>query len=626
MPAWNQANILSLQNGAYVSFGNRTELNNASKLSGVVLVRYAGTGWFAGSRALVTRTGQFSVRVMPYGGNLINIGIAPSPTGSMIFKGMPDTPANRAMLNGKVCHLIGWTFDAGTIRLWVDGIEVDVSGAGSVPVKLTSVSGPANDLRLGSTDKLSASAGNLALWIGTVLNPEQMAGLWNRGRIPDLASGFADGPLGESVSIPFPMWWWPCTADVLPNVAPGVGDIAGAVIPGTGGTPAVADANVPISPYSEGDAVADFRFAIKSGFEGFDPEPYYMAPALLRLPNGNMLAAWSRSSGHTVPNQDIYSAICRNDGRAWPYPMGRAWPGSLDGVQKIVDSDSVHSAKGSSLQVTPSGRILHFFNSRLGSGLPPPGQLERYLMVQHSDDGGAAWSLPRDTAHIGTQWTSIAAGGTMLVRSDGTLCKAVYYRNFVPGTTEAEACYSCALMLSNDDGMTWRGGETIVDGALSGLQFEEPQLERLTRMCPGSPNGEGWACIMRVDYPSPARLFVAYSPGCSEGRVWTSPAFVTHGWNTPVWHEGPDCALLMTRHADPSGVQENGKSVMKWSKDGLQTWSPEVELGRAGDQANMHHSFFFNPDGTVNALVAHAHGPGTGTSTVLEFLRIKRLW
>ncbi|APT83930.1 hypothetical protein CAQU_01300 [Corynebacterium aquilae DSM 44791] len=84
-----------------------------------------------------------------------------------------------------------------------------------------------------------------------------------------------------------------------------------------------------------------------------------------------------------------------------------------------------------------------------------------FLAVRYSDDDGATWSAPRDiTAQVKKPWMvflGTGPGNGVQLRS-GRIVVPVYY-----GAREGQNHYTCALMMSDDGGDTWRLGQGVSD-------------------------------------------------------------------------------------------------------------------------------------------------------------------
>lgn len=611
---WAATNALNLQGGNYVTFGEVPQLSGASRVAAhVTLYRDSTVGLPSGGRILMSHEApgkkQLRVTVAGFGlgSPLVNICIAPSATSSYVCRGLTDTPENQLYFNGNRPHLIAWSFNAGVVELVVDGHRLELTGTGVMPVALGGLDN--GELRIGSTDKLQATVGDFALWIGDIPDTLQLRAAWNENLVCDLRLGFCRGPRAESVLMPTPLIFAPMSDDTLPVIAPFIGENIGLVVPG----PGALVAKVPRTPVLGADSYSDYHFQLKFSGEGYDPSPYVEAPALLFI-GADLHLCVTKGSAHTSADQSIVCMTSHDYGRTWPWPFGQAWPGSIERYVTAVEPDGMNSYKGSSLCEISGGRVLHFFNKKPNTP-PTAGTIERHPMYRISDDRMNTWSAPLEIPAIGTQWTAWPQTQTCLERSDGTVVVTAYARSFIPGTFNSQGWYTSWTVESTDKGATFHTGNVIASGQLDGNQYEEANLGRLSSGCPGA--GSCWGVLQRVDTPLPARIFRSYS--FDEGHTFTAPVPALAGWNAPRWLELADgTVLLLTRKS--TGNAADCISQLWWTHGGIENWAGHIDLSQPGDTCNQGSALAISPHGEV--MVVYANDQGS-TRTRLDMIKLK---
>lgn len=647
--SWPITSLLDLQGSRYVSFG-ALATNALNKFAVSLYLRLGGTTWAPnGTRILVTRAGQFVFRMQaPSSGYLLNFGVTQSNGSTVFFRGVPNTPENLARLVGrKVLHLWatyevvsdGQGSTVAVVRIGCDGIEFQVTGTGVMPTAFKAVAASV-DVRMGSTDSLSTGVGNLALWtLGAIPSPAVMQAIWNRNAPCDLLTGVGEDPLGASVAIsPLPSHWWPCSGDVLPDVAPRLGSVHGTCLPTS---PALV-LKTAYSPCSGADAIALRRRALNNGAEGYPPPgsfggsvPYKSVPSIEYAGNGDLLVAFSQGSGHSTTNQSAMLARITNRGISLPWPNGQAWPGCPDVVQYALQT--TESARGNAIQRLPSGRIVHFvgYGYESAARTPPPAgpvpdsdpSIQGWQVMRHSDDDGYSWI---GDPLLGTPWRYVWPGapigspnsGRVITLPDGRRMRGVYRKP--PG-----ASYRNLETIITSDDLAWSFGPKIHDGAIDGKQWEEPQLGWISRDHPVT-GGAGWVCIARNDDAGGAHLYIMYATEIDLPVTWTAPVVLIGGYNSPVWMETEDALLLLTRAPSPSNPPnlDECPSMLHVFRDGFQTLVTSEWLGRGEDAANMGHGMRIRPsDGQLVIAVAHAQlGSAYGGWTHLEILDKIKTW
>lgn len=596
--------------GGYITFGDRTELNSAEHLAILISVSRESTGWFSSTRNLVSRNAsgkrQLAVLVNPLGGlGAISVGFSATPSGSLVYRYVPDTST---VFQGKTPMTILVCFDQGQVRAWVDGREAQLTGSGALPTALTTVSGI--DLRLGSTDQLRANVSNFAVWVGsTPCNDAIKArSTWCQGGVCDLSAGTVRGHDGSAVSIPAPMWWWPLSGDTLPDIAPRIGAIGGAIIGGSGAKTQYypKSAARPDDPF---DLAADYRFEIVNGVNDGLVGTYASSPAIL-LDGGVLWIARSRGTAHLAPNQHAVLERSYDLGLTWPQ-RERPWP-SLPQNALEVAYETVDSVRASSICKIPGGRILHFVTRRIMDLSQP---VYRFFEVRHTDDSGASWSAWRNVATLGTRFTSQSGAQKCVIRSDGGVSVAAYHRDWIEGAVPPEEApyYTASVVTSWDSGFTWQQTGIIADGEGPPTAFwEEPVI--------GELSGGEWLALLRKDYPAPPGPGTYSALSTDGGVTWSEPLFAFPGANTPTWIERPDGRLLALSRA-----LDTGHALLWWSENGGASWVGGLDLTRPGSNAalNVGYAFAELPDGRIGIVMAHER---PSTPTLLEWIRLRPGW
>lgn len=631
----------------FIDFGNQTWIDQGSWTVLIGTARKA-TGWYSAPRKLWGRWGStITVRQA-----LLTVG----PSAQGVAARIQLNPANgvvcvrdyAAVLLGKTTYLFVLRFVPGmSLDLDVNGVRVPLIG--SVPVPTALKVPVTQSWRVGDTDLLQDLVMHHAVW-NVALTDEQMRAVWSRNLIADLRLPQQVAPDGALVDVPAPIGWWPLgTGDVLPDCAPLVGTVHGAVKKANGLPTGSLSATIPktmVWELTDPDPVA-YRFEVASGVEqAIDPRHHNGMPALMLDDDGSLLLAHSKGLHHVTGDQDIVSVRSRDLGQTWPWPNGQAFPGQTE--VEHVDYDTswqgpIHtsdSARGSTLYAIKAGpyagRVLQFCNYVLypAPGSPgglPVGSLERYVDVRHRDAG--VWSDWKHTLNIGTQWTSIGGGGRCVEvdTSDGhAVCLGHYARSFVPGVSppQSQGWYDAFFVGSYDGGDTWQIISQIAFGQSPGpgiqdSQWEEPEVFEV------EVDGVVYvACALRRDYNAAPynnvpSTFVTISG--DRGLSWSMlPVHCFEGANWP--------SMLQLHDADRTILALSRAPLTPWHTQLRYTkptsfpngWSDPVDLALPGDSQDVGHSMIELEDGTV--VVAQSSEITTYDNAALRFLRLRKIW
>jgi len=156
------------------------------------------------------------------------------------------------------------------------------------------------------------------------------------------------------------------------------------------------------------------------------------ASTLVRLENGDILAAWFGGSWEANPDVAIW--MSRRSGSLWQRPF-------------VVADRWCIPQWNPTLFRRPDGRIFLFYKD--GKTVP-----QWITMVKHSDDGGKTFSEPRQMVNTGMLDRGPAKNKCILL-SDGSIA--------APGSTETEndEIWDCFVDISRDGGETWQMGPFI---------------------------------------------------------------------------------------------------------------------------------------------------------------------
>lgn len=246
-------------------------------------------------------------------------------------------------------------------------------------------------------------------------------------------------------------------------------------------------------------------------FDRWPTGAFHRIPALAQLADGAFLAV--ADARHGLPNDapnvtDLVVARSVDGGRSWSEPtIAVGYPSPEDAPVSVTDTAVVEDSRGRvHLLVDLYAAGLGLLAARPGPGVPaevevtvePDGTLRPatgeelgnvhvadtpatavgHIVQVTSEDGGATWSLPRlITAQVKDEWMpflGIGPGAGLRLRGPrwpGRLVVPCYFSD------AAVAQFSAAVLLSDDDGVTWRrSGSTNADRIVAGRPVDERDI------------------------------------------------------------------------------------------------------------------------------------------------------
>lgn len=236
--------------------------------------------------------------------------------------------------------------------------------------------------------------------------------------------------------------------------------------------------------------------------------------------------------------------------------------------------------------------------------------------IIRSDDDGQSWSEPREITSAfaafrpRVPWTIIATGpGHGIELRNGRLVVPVWLATS-KGSPHGGA--HAAVIVSDDQGRTWRAGDIVVADDEAGLQPSESSVAEIA---------DGRVMFVARNHGSPNRKLVSYSPdGCGE---WSPPTYVEElvepicmsglvsmpgpaGAAAPrLLFSGPGSLLRRDGDEQPGNRRDRMRLTVRLSDDGGRTWpvSRVLEPGPSG-----YSDLAMLPDGTILCLFERGRG------------------
>jgi predicted neuraminidase len=222
------------------------------------------------------------------------------------------------------------------------------------------------------------------------------------------------------------------------------------------------------------------------------PEPIVVAraadglqahfPDVIRLPGGELLAAYREGAGHISHEGRIAVVSSADDGQTWSRPR--------------VVVDGAHDDRDPKLAVLADGTVLlsYFVLEWTGERTHD----NHGVQIRRSTDGGRTWS---HAVPVGSHWW--ASHGAAVELPGGDLLLPVYNRP--PG----EKWHRAVVVRSTDGGRTWPASSEVSLALGKTFHFQEPTLTVL--------DGQIVALIRTT-------VEHAYlSRSTDDGRTWTTP-------------------------------------------------------------------------------------------------------
>lgn len=225
---------------------------------------------------------------------------------------------------------------------------------------------------------------------------------------------------------------------------------------------------------------------------------YNAFPGVVRCANGDLLAGWRRSGGHTAGGPAVFRRSVDN-GLTWGSETSQ-----LDGYAITYGTVT--------LSVTTDGTV---FMAGWLRATPE-------VAVIHRSTGHGVTFGPSVTIDHGFTGPAVIEG-PVVEAANGDLLVAVWGRN----TEDAANRTSVKVLRSTDGGATFASPVTLANGPVSGRYWNEAGIYVLAD---GSVD-----CVIREE-TAPVQLWVARS---RDGGVTFSSVSALHGWGTGKWSGAP---------------------------------------------------------------------------------------
>jgi sialidase-1 len=330
----------------------------------------------------------------------------------------------------------------------------------------------------------------------------------------------------------------------------------GSMGPASAGVPAHAPAQgrrIPAAPNCSGTVWA-------GGTGGYHT---YRIPAIVTV--GNTLVAFAearRNSALDNGDIDIVERRSSDGGCTWS-------------AQRVIAADGTDTVDNPVPLVTADGNLVLVYNRQAGDVTQT--QIEagtvsaadnRRTFVQTSSDAGVTWSARREiTSSVRKpewRWDANGPGHGLTLENGsapGRLVVAV-------GHSEAGPVWGGHLLLSDDDGRTWRIGasDDHIDGVVrpsetSAAELPDGRIYLSTRDHTGS-SPENRAYTYSADagesFTSPFRPLTGFTTPAVEASVLQDPGLPAGVWCAPLLYSGPEDSTyrrhMTVRRSDDDGV------------------------------------------------------------------------
>lgn len=307
-----------------------------------------------------------------------------------------------------------------------------------------------------------------------------------------------------------------------------------------------------------------------------DDTKYNAWPVICRLPNGDLLIAYTKGDSHHADNTG--KAVCKkstNDGSTW-------------GSEVTIYDDASLWTSVFGISVTPTGRVIATLWKDdwnvASTGVS---------FVVYSDDAGATWSSP--IALTTTFVQEEFAAGPAIVTGNGDLLMTV--EGTVSGTALNRSCHT---LRSTNDGLTWGSEVTVRNYVTDTRPYYESKLIRL--------RDGTLRCLHRTSSGTGTHYI---STSTDDGLTWGAPASIFIGYGAPsVCRLRGDGLVAVTRQ------NSDAAAVAFTSVDGGLNWSSVIVI-----DATMTQMEYGAPieklDGTV--LVVYGSSPNpAGTNSDIK--------
>lgn len=305
------------------------------------------------------------------------------------------------------------------------------------------------------------------------------------------------------------------------------------------------------------------------------PEASAERPALVRAPNGDLLATFN-TSGDSMPGGELQMIRSVDNGTTWSSATVIATP-TLYGP-----SGSVASTRG--MTTLSTGTILLPFNQ--GVVHTAFTNTESTLYIARSTDSGVTWSNVYVPVNLPTlRRVTWSDGGNIMELPNGDLLLGVYgEKALVPEWQKDPMRWGAGVLRSTDGGLTW---SSFVEFAF------DPNNPPPDPSYPGGanefalwqlPDGRIMAQIRFAEGIGAVRAQTYLSYSGDGGATWTAPVATGHSAEA-LAIDAEYCPAVPGRHVlvmghrevTPGGVR-TGRALLATSYDNGVTWQQTDEF------------------------------------------------
>ena len=223
---------------------------------------------------------------------------------------------------------------------------------------------------------------------------------------------------------------------------------------------------------------------------------YRYAPSLVRLPDGDLLVAYTEAIGE-YPSDNGWVVLRRSsdDGRTWTAP------------QTLYAEPGWACLGTAGLRLFPNGELICFLGRLREVGARAAGLVfhEVRSAVSRSADGGRTWSALEPDIRLFREMNEFFGPGTPIRLADGsdllTIC----------GMDDMGSAWLPGLVQTRDAGRTWERFRLQIDAPA--INYSDVDMLRL-------PDGRLMA-VVREDEPPDYRICQLFSS--DDGATWTTP-------------------------------------------------------------------------------------------------------